>query len=146
MYHATHLTYPAFVEDLVVFCQSQIRKIAYVVRICPCGLHRTAAGSFWEFQPPCRAGHCAPTLQGSWPRLSLQPGDGCHWAHPPMSKINLRHRSPPCAQAGKGKIHFAKDFPSNNWNDSKPADLRQLPRASENANSAPRLQTRCEIK
>ena len=32
---------------------------------------------------------------------SLQPGDGCHWAHPPLSKINLRRRSPPRALAGK---------------------------------------------
>ena len=31
------------------------------------GPHRTMAGSFREFQPPCRAGHCAPTVQGSWP-------------------------------------------------------------------------------
>ena len=28
-YHVAHLTYPAFLEDLVVFEQSQIRKIAY---------------------------------------------------------------------------------------------------------------------
>jgi len=38
--HVTHLTYPAFVGILVVFCQSQIRKNAY------------AAGSFWDDPAP----------------------------------------------------------------------------------------------
>ena len=40
----------------------------------------------------------------------------------------------------------SKDFsPSNAWNDSKSAVLRQLPQPPENTNSAPRLQTRCGI-
>ena len=51
--------------------------------------------------------------------------DGCHWAHPPMSKINLRHRSPPRAQTGKVKSTCEGILPSNGWNDSKTAILRQ---------------------
>ena len=34
---------------------------------------------------------------------AFRPGGGCHWAHPPFSKIILRCRSPPRARAGRGK-------------------------------------------
>ena len=138
-------------QTLAKFLLKRHTRFAYVARIGPfrlnrategqtfcctfsAGLHRTMAGSFRELQPPCRAGHCAPTLQGSWLRQmtisdqnchSLQPGDGCHWAHPPMSKINLRHRSPPPHPDGEVKIHFARDSPSISWNDSISAVLCQ---------------------
>ena len=36
----------------------------------------------------------------------LQPGDGCPWAHPPTSKTNLRHHSPPRAQTMIAKRRF----------------------------------------
>ena len=36
------------------------------------------------------------------PLLHSQPSGGCSWAHPPMSKINLRLHSPPRTQTGKG--------------------------------------------
>ena len=65
--HATHLTYPAFVEDLVVFIQSQIRKIAY------------ADGSFWEFHHPSAEAARTPLSLRVLPptRLSPPSEDGC---------------------------------------------------------------------
>ena len=53
---------------------------------------------------PCKVLGLGPLHDGEAPSLrKLQPGDGCHWAHPPMSKINLRHHSPPRAQTRKEK-------------------------------------------
>ena len=64
------------------------------------------------------------------PLFRSQPGGRCHWAHPPLSKINLRHRSPPRAQTRK-EIDMRGDIsPLNAWNDSKTAVLRQLPSAA----------------
>ena len=60
------------------------------------------------------------------PLLRFQPGGGCSWAHPPMSKINLRRRSPPRAMTGR-ENNVRGNYPSNAWNDSKTAVLRQLP-------------------
>ena len=50
---------------LAKFLLKRHTRFAYVVRIGPCGLHRTLAGSFGDFQPPCRARRardCAPYL------------------------------------------------------------------------------------
>ena len=52
---------------------------------------------------PCKVLGFGPRHDGEAPSLrKLQLDDGCHWAHPPMSKINLRLRSPPRAQTEKG--------------------------------------------
>ena len=54
-----------FIDTLAKFLLKRHTRFAYVVRIGPCGLHRTLAGSFGDFQPPCRARRardCAPYL------------------------------------------------------------------------------------
>ena len=59
------------------------------------------------------------------PLLRSRPGDGCLWIHPPLSKINLRHRSPPRTRTGES---IREDIsPSKSSNDSTTAFLRQLP-------------------
>ena len=53
------------IDTLAKLLLKRHTRFAYVVRIVPCGLHRTMAGSFWDFQPPCRARRardCAPYL------------------------------------------------------------------------------------
>ena len=62
---------------------------------------------------PCKVLGLGPRHDGEAPSLrKLQPGDGCRWAHPPMSKINPRPRSPPRAQTGKGKFILPPYFPA----------------------------------
>ena len=94
--------------------------------LVPFGSSSPLAGPVIAYRPckvlPFRFGTECRTLCAKTGRA----GDGCHWAHPPMSKINLRHRSPPRTQTGKEKsISDGFPPPSNGWNDSKSAVLRQ---------------------
>ena len=90
-------------------------------------------------------GFCPSRLGAKCPTPRANPGragGGCHWAHPPMSKINLRHHSPPHALTGR-ENNVRGNYPSNAWNDSKTAVLRQLPRPAAAVLSLTRRQRHC---
>ena len=139
-----------FFDTLAKFHIKRHTRFAYVARIvpvCACrrggdstvGLHRTLAVSFGDFQPPCRARRardCAPyharfladQFKAARRRFSvLSPVTDA------IGRIRRCQRST-CGTAAlpaprrRRKINMQGNHPSNAWNDSKTAVLRQLPR------------------